>query len=243
MILNNLGAILSGTVILSLIGIWTAVVTTEPAQILLEPDHATSVINEPFTINVVIKSDVPANAFSGLIEFDNKILKVTAIEYNTSIADLWVTKPWYENGEGTINFAGGTTRAGGFTGRDSLLTITFTPITVGIGTVKITNAQILAHDGLGSELEIKPTADALFTDTSLNTQTKIISSSNEKTSSFSIVNKVPNFDLNNDGDIGLLDISIFMPNLLSNNPVCDFNNDGKVNTTDFSMLLNARTDN
>ena len=31
MILNNLGAILSGTVILSLIGIWTAVVTTEPA--------------------------------------------------------------------------------------------------------------------------------------------------------------------------------------------------------------------
>lgn len=241
MILNNLGALLTGTVILSLIGIWTAVVTIEPTQILLEPDHATSALSEPFVVQVIIKSDTPANAFSGLIEFDNDILKVTAIEYNISIADLWVTKPWYENGEGTINFAGGTTRTGGFTGSDSLLSITFTPIAVGVGTVRIAEAQIFAHDGLGSELEIKPTADALFTDTSLNTQAHIISSNTKKASSFSIVNESPDFDLNNDGDIGLLDISIFMPNLFSNNPIYDFNLDGKVNTTDFSMLLNAKT--
>ena len=216
-------------------------VITEQAQILLEPDHAISIINKPFTINVSIKSDIPANAFSGLIEFNPEILQVTAIEYNTSIVDLWVTKPWHENGEGTINFAGGTTRDGGFTGHDSLLTITFTPITAGVGTVRITNAQILAHNGLGSELKIKPTADALFTDTSLDTQARIISSNIDKTSSFSIVNKTPDFDLNDDGTIGLLDISIFMPNLFSNNPIYDFNLDGKVNTTDFSMLLNAKT--
>lgn len=240
MILNNLGILLTGTVILSLIGIWTAIII-EPAQIFLDPEHAISVINEPFTVKVIVKSDTPANAFSGLIKFDNNILKVTAIEYNTSIADLWVTKPWYENGEGTINFAGGTTRTGGFTGSDSLLSITFTPIAVGAGTVRIAEAQIFAHDGLGSELEIKPTADALFTDTSLNTQAHIISSNSEKTSSFSIVNKSPDFDLNNDNDIGLLDISIFMPNLFSNNLIYDFNSDGKVNTTDFSMLLNAKT--
>lgn len=241
MILNNLGTLLAGTVILSLLGIWTAVVTTEPAQILLEPDHATSIINEPFTINVMIRSDVPANAFSGLIEFNPNILQVTAIDYNTSIVDLWVTKPWYENGEGTINFAGGTTKSGGFTGQESLLTITFTPTVAGVGAVKITEAQILAHDGLGSELKIKPTADALFTDTSLSTQARIINNNIEKTTSFSIVDETPNFDLNNDGNVGLLDISIFMPNLFSNNLIYDFNLDGKVNTTDFSMLLNAKT--
>ncbi len=244
---SNLGVLITSSVILAFIGVLTAVVTVDKskdlASILLSPEQATSIINTPFTVQVIVKSNTPVNAFSGLLEFDQNILNVTAIDYNTSIADLWVTKPWYENGAGTINFAGGTTKAGGFTGEDTLLTITFTPIIAGAGTVKIKEAQILAHDGMGSELKLEPAIDALFTDASLSTQAKVVNNNSPKTSTFNIVNVAPSFDLNSDGKVGLFDISIFMSNFLSKDTRFDFNLDGKINTGDLSMLLNAQSDN
>ncbi|USN87517.1 MAG: hypothetical protein H6779_03835 [Candidatus Nomurabacteria bacterium] len=250
MISTNLAQLLVGAAILGLIGVWTAVVTTtdQPvASIALEPNKAVSVIDKPFSVQVVVESSTNANAYSGLIEFNNEVLEVASIDYNTSIADLWVTKPWYENGDGTINFAGGTTKPGGFIGKDTLLTITFVPINIGQAEVKIVNAMVLAHDGFGSELKLAPTIDALFTDISLETQSKNLSlgsdrKEEDKNSLVTILEETPNYDLNDDGKIGLADISIFMSKFLGHNSQFDFNQDGKVNTTDLSLLLNARTD-
>lgn len=224
------------------VGVMSAIITTTPqdsASIQLDPTAATTVVGEPFTVKVVVTSEVPANAYSGLIIFDHTVLQVESISYNTSIADLWVTEPWYQNGDGTISFAGGTTRAGAFTGEGTLLTITFLPTAVGEGSVDITDATVLAHNGFGSELQLAPSIDALFTDESLTEEADSLGSG-QSSSRFTSIPAPPQYDLNDDGVVNMRDISIFMPHLFTNNARYDFNRDGSVNLADFSMLLDAR---
>lgn len=87
----------------------------------------TTVVNNGgvFTTDVVVSSETSVNVFAGTITFDPAFSSVEDIRYNTSIADLWTDEPWYENGDGTITFAGGTTQPGGFVGAGQLMTITF----------------------------------------------------------------------------------------------------------------------
>lgn len=223
------------------LGIWSVIISSTPqdsAAILLTPEAATTVVHEPFTVDVLVQSTVPANAYRGLITFDHTILHVESISYNTSIANLWVTEPWYQNGDGTVSFAGGTTQAGAFEGEGTLLSITFVPIAVGEASVHVSEAQVLAHNGFGSELQLAPTVDALFTDTSLATEATRLGGG-ASASQFTSLLRAPQYDLNNDGTVSILDISIFMPNLFTNRARFDFNRDGAVTLTDLSMLLDA----
>ena len=110
------------------------------ADMRTEADLKTRSIGEMFQVKLVVESSVPVNAFSGDLSFNTEILTVERIDYNTSIADLWVKEPWYSNGGGIITFAGGTTKQGGFTGTDTLLTITFTTHKEGQGFIGI-NAE------------------------------------------------------------------------------------------------------
>ena len=91
-------------------------------KMYIEPNELSIETNKEFTIDVFVESEEPVNAFAGVLHFDESILEVARIEYNTSIANLWTQEPWFTKGDGTITFAGGTTRPGGFTGNGSLLT-------------------------------------------------------------------------------------------------------------------------
>ena len=75
---------------------------------------------------------------------------------------MWAEKPWYENGAGTIKFIGGTTRKGGFFGTGSLITITFRAHGTGDAVVRVRDARILAHDGLGTDVPLGEPIDSLF---------------------------------------------------------------------------------
>lgn len=233
--------LLPGAIIVAVVGLWTSVVSVdpkEPAAVQLSPTQATTIVGEPFFVEIVVNSDVPANAFSGLIEFDHTILQVAAIDYNTSIADLWVDKPWYENGDGTINFAGGTTKEGGFTGSGTLMKIAFIPTTAGDGHISIDEANVFAHNGFGSALELEPSIDGHFTDESLATSASSVGQNGSDGSSrVSVLSTPPTLDLDDDGDITIRDISIFMPNLFTKEARFDFNLDGEVDLKDFSILL------
>ena len=91
------------------------------AQMRIEPIRKTLTTGETFTVEVIVESFTPVNVFAGELSFDTNTLQVESINYNTSIADLWAEEPWYSNGEGTLNFIGGTTQSGGFTGEAILL--------------------------------------------------------------------------------------------------------------------------
>ncbi len=198
----------------------------------LTPTAAVVSIGESFTTTVHVSSLTPVNAFTGVVTFDPEHLSVTSIDYNTSIANLWAEEPWYKNGEGTIHFAGGTTLPSGFTGRGELITITFVTKSGGETPVKISNAQILKHDGIGTEVELAPSIDSIFTVvTSPTTPVRAIDSA------ITVRNPLLTGDLNSDGVVTLADLSIFFVYVTTMNKRGDLNNDGRISTTDLSILL------
>lgn len=208
------------------------------ADMRIEPNGGTAVAGEEFTIQIVVSSSVPVNVFAGELLFDPSVLQVQSIDYNTSIADLWAELPWFSNGDGTLNFAGGTTRPGGFFGTDVLITVTFKTLTTGVGAIGLKDARILKHDGLGTDLPIEAPIDALFTVTEKVERDTIVAKSDIGIS-YTIIKAAPSTDLNDDGKQSIADMSIFMLHLASGDKRSDFNLDGSVNTKDLSILMGA----
>jgi hypothetical protein len=202
----------------------------QEATLSLSPTSATRTAGEVVTVDVTVSSPLPVNAFGGFIRFDPTLLAVEKIDYNNSIADLWAEAPWYENGDGTIQFAGGTTRAGGFTGDGTLLTITFRTRGAGAGSVEIERGQVLQHDGLGTEVPLATPIDALFTietaPPTTNPRTAVAVASQNRT-----------LDLSGDGDQSLTDVSILLQYLLTGDERGDVNGDGVVSLADMSIVL------
>lgn len=210
------------------------------ADMRLSPNIKTLTLGETFVVDVVVESKVPVNVFAGDLSFDTSTLQVESIDYNTSIADLWAEEPWYSNGDGTLTFAGGTTQSGGFTGTDTLIKITFRTLSEGSGSLVINNAQILQHDGLGTEAALAAPIDAIFTiEEEAPTHTNLVQKS-ALPSTYAVVETLPTTDLNGDGRQSIADTSIFLMNMRSNDSRFDFNLDGSVNLKDFNILLGTQ---
>ena len=204
-----------------------------------EADIRTLKVGEQFQVRLIVESSVQVNAFEGDLSFNRAVLEVSGINYNTSIADLWVQEPWYSNGEGTIAFAGGTTKPGGFSGTGTLITVNFTTLKEGQGFIGITNARILQHDGLGTETTLQQPIDAIFTVENASTNNvDVLRKSDPESTWFAVLHEKPKTDLNADGKQTIADISIFMMQMVSQNMQSDFNEDGKVTAADLSIILN-----
>lgn len=238
-------AALAGAIVgfITLWGIIVAPGTSEPlADMYIKPNALILEAGEIFTVHIMVYSKVSANVFAGELIFDRDVFRVRSIDYNTSIADLWAERPWYSNGEGTLNFAGGTTRTGGFLGTDTLITITFEAQQTGSGVLAITDAHILEHDGLGTEITLPESINAVFTidtDTATTSLRNMIGKDRSATT-YSVVPSLPTTDLNDDGKQSIADISIFMLRFGAYDQKHDFNLDGKVNLTDLNILLGAK---
>lgn len=232
--------LLLASVIAGVIGVsgllFSTTIISAPVSVTLEPINGTLIIGETFVTTLTVDSSVPVNAFQGLLVFDPDKLTVTSIDYNTSIADLWAEEPWYSNGNGTINFAGGTTIPGGFVGKEPLITITFTAKNPGETVVKVENIQVLQHDGLGTEASVTTPLDALFSIEESPLPHKTILNTSLEGPMVTIMPEAPNKDLNGDGKQSMVDISIFMSDLVSKNLRSDLNKDGTVNLKDLSIL-------
>jgi hypothetical protein len=237
------GRLLVGSVILGLFGVYTLLFKDHnpvATQMKIFPLQATLSITDEVTLAVVVESNIAVNAFSGQVSYDPKILTVSKIEYNDSIANLWVEEPWYSAGEGKINFAGGTTKPGGFTGEGNLLEITFKPLIHGKATVKLSESHIFAHDGFGTESILPTPIDTLFTIEALETQANNLTKRDDVISAVEIVPERLSFDLNQDQIVSFIDVSIFMLHIFSKDAKYDFNTDGVVDLKDLSLLMAAR---
>lgn len=237
------GYLLTGAIIAAFLSLGSIVVTPKLqaplADITISPQTGTFTIGDTFTVDVRVESTVPTNVFSGLISFDSDILVVESIDYNTSLADLWAIEPWYSNGDGTLNFAGGTTRSGGFVGKEKLLSATFRSIGEGEGVLSLGKARVLRHDGLGTDASLSDPIDAVFIVSPQELAEKTVSKETSSSGNVRVLSKENSTDLNDDGKTTLADVSIFMLHLSSQNLRSDFNDDGKVGTKDLSILMNA----
>jgi hypothetical protein len=239
--LTPLRLLIAGAILAT--GVFTASVAlapgeTEEASLSLSPHKLMAAINTPIKLEVMISSDTPINAFMGEVVFDTSLFSVDKIEYNTDLADLWVTEPWYNKANNTIYFAGGTTRPGGFIGKDNLLTIYLSSQNTGETIIGIKNARILKHDGLGTDTVLAPGIDGIISLMKSDPSSTVAEIEDMETS-VTISPLLPNYDVNNDGKVSLADIATFMLKLGSNELRFDFNQDGKVSTADLSLILAA----
>lgn len=234
------GRLLIGTIIIALLGVGGSMLVDTSADMRVEPTRGTYGVDETFTIDIVVESKQPVNVFKGELHFDPDILWVESIDYNTSIADLWAKRPWYENGEGTLNFIGGTTRPGGFIGTGELITVTFRTKALGDATVGMRDVRILQHDGLGSETTVADPIDSIFTIEPKLLEAETILMKNDTNNTVHVREEVPSTDLNGDGKQSIADVSIFMRDLMTGNTRSDLNQDGSVNNVDLSILLDAQ---
>ncbi len=215
------------------------IMTKPVASMLLEPREGVAAVGDTFEVQILVASSIPVNVFSGTLTFDPLVLSIEKIDYNTSVADLWAEKPWYSNGDGTLTFIGGTTRPGGFTGSEQLITVTFKTNTTGAGLLTLYDARILQHDGLGTDAELHKPIDALFTVEDPTLVKDALKVSEGPRADYRVVKELPSTDLNHDGKHGIADISIFLLNVGSDNPIYDFNQDGSVDTGDLSIIVSA----
>lgn len=209
-------------------------VETPETSMAISPSSATSQTGADIVVHVVVESATPVNAFAGELRFDSTQLEVARIDYNNSIADLWAEEPWYKNGAGSIGFAGGSTRRGGFTGSGNIITVTFRSKGAGVSAVEIIRAQILKHDGLGTDTTVAPPIDALFTVTA---EVAPVVDESHRTTQVVVASQDKNLDLSGDGKQSLADVSVFLQYLVSGNTAGDINGDGRVSIADMSILL------
>lgn len=228
---SAIAGILSASVVVSTL-------TEAPAAMYVTPATGTIEIDEPLKVAIFVRADTPVNVFKGILRFEPEHLRVSSIDYNTSIADLWAEEPWYENGDGTLSFIGGTTQPGGFTGNDSLITVTFESLAPGDAEITLADVRILKHDGLGTEAELAVPIDALFTITEEELDKQTIATAAVSDPRITILAAGRSTDLNGDNLQTIADISIFMRHLATQNNRSDFNSDGVVSAKDLSIILN-----
>jgi hypothetical protein len=228
----SLPALLMASALVAAVAV-AGLTTIGEANLRIEPNAMSALTGETIEVSIVVDATSPVNVFAGDLAFDPEVLSVSAIEYNTSIADLWVTRPWYDNGAGTLNFGGGTTKVGGFSGTGTLINITFKTQAPGDGAVAITNGRILRHDGLGSDVELPSSIDSVI----MVQGTAPVSQGVTRV----LVTDTPlSPDLNADGEVTFADASIMMLNLFGNNPRYDLNRDGEINRADLALVLTPR---
>lgn len=226
--------------VISLFGIVIVPISTDmPAHMHLTPETGSVAPGDTFTVRIIVDSIVPVNVFSGELTWDSSILYVEGIDYNTSIADLWAERPWYENGDGTLNFSGGTTIPGGFVGNGELITITFGARAIGEARLVLKDAHIHAHDGLGTDIPLEDVVNATYTIKDMTDNMTNLVTADTTASTVHIIPAEVSTDLNADGKRSLQDVSIFMTHLASGNGRSDFNADGSVSIKDLSILLDT----
>ena len=223
----------------ALAGVMVASVVLAPplapyeAVLALSPQELVVVKDAPVTLDVILSATTPINAFSGNVIFDTTHFAVKNISYNTSLADLWVTEPWYSKSDNTIHFAGGTTRPGGFTGTETLLTVELLALESGKSVVSIDNARVLKHDGLGTDAAVAPSIDSVVSNLENDPLAPFAKTS---VTEVSVVTLGPTRDVNGDGKVSLADVATLMLHLGSNNDKYDLNEDGIVSLPDLAII-------
>lgn len=234
-----LSRFLLASIIASIIGVSSILIAPKEipdlANIRMDSQSTAYSVGDTFTVTITTEAFTPVNVFKGIISFDSDILQISSIDYNTSLIDLWAEEPWYSNGDGTLSFTGGTTKAGGFTGKDTLLTITFIAKSVGQASLSIQEIRILKHDGLGTDAIINKPIDSIFSITDVPPTT--VTQSSLKGPTLLIFPTEISTDLNHDGKQSIADVSIFMKHLATGNLESDFDQDGTVGLKDLSILM------
>lgn len=122
------------------------------ASLFIEPERGTYYVNDVFPLKIKLNSDgITINAAKASISFPKGLASVQSVSKLGSIFQLWPEEPSFSNSNGTISFGGGVP-APGFNGMDTVIVVNFKVKTAGNANINITDGQILAADGRGTDI-------------------------------------------------------------------------------------------
>lgn len=122
------------------------------ASLFLEPASGSYRVKENFSIKIRVNSDgTTINAAKASISFPVDLIEIQSLSKSNSIFQLWPEEPAFSNSNGIINFAGGVPSPG-FNGIGTIATINFKVKKEGEANVNISEGQVLAADGRGTDI-------------------------------------------------------------------------------------------
>ncbi len=100
---------------------------------------------------LVESADTDVNVAESEIVFDKAVLSVQSVSKDGSAFSLWTVEPKFSNADGTVSFGGGSPSP--FTGKKTILSITFKALKEGEGTIAFSKdkSSVLAADGEGTD--------------------------------------------------------------------------------------------
>ncbi len=136
---------------------------SKSARLYFLPASGTYEVGQNVSVRVSVDTEGQTiNAVEDVITFANDTLKVTSFSKASTILNLWIRGPSYNNSTGEITFAGGILNSE-FNGLGRIFIINFKTIAVGHAWVRFSpSAQVLANDGLGTNI-FSSTGRAEFT--------------------------------------------------------------------------------
>ena len=222
------------TNILSLLAAATSSLVTPPAVLYFTPyDDTTLQIGQTSKVDININTRIPINAIGITVKFPQDILEVVGVSKEKSFLDLWTEETAIKEDAGEVHFSGGTVKSGGLTGTSTALTLSIRAKKSGEATLSFENAEVFSSDGRGDPIESE---DRSFTvhipeEAPVPGATAGSGSAPERPLPRSA-------DLNRDGSVNLIDLSILAIHILGTyDPLYDLDMDGTIGLSDLSILL------
>ncbi len=123
------------------------------ASLYASPLQTSPLVNDNFTITIKTDSlSKPINAASGQLVYNPDRLEIINVSKIGSVFNIWLEEPNYSNLEGLLRFQGGLPTPGFIGNGGTVLHIIFKAKTPGTTSLVWKKAEILAHDGKGTNV-------------------------------------------------------------------------------------------
>ena len=187
------------------------------------------------SIDITVNTNIPINALGATISFPKNNLEIVGISKEKSFFNLWTEDTSIDEDSGEIHFSGGTTRPGGIMGTGTVLTLMVRAKGSGSAQLDFENIQVFPSDDTGQPLSTETHAITYTIETAATPALSSGGTSGQTASNGAIL---PNPDLNGDGKINLVDLSILIFKMMAPyDPRYDLNLNGSVGLDDLSILL------
>lgn len=123
------------------------------ATLFVSPSGGTYAVGQTVTALVKVNTEGKAiNSAEGTVTFSKDTLHLEGVSKAGSIFQFWTTEPAGANASGRVVFSGGLPSPGYKGSNGTIIRVTFTVRAEGKGTLTVTGGQVLANDGLGTNI-------------------------------------------------------------------------------------------
>ncbi len=227
--------------LMSLLASTTSSLYSTPATMYISTDKTTDlIVGKSHQLDINVNTKVPINTVGATLSYPSDYFEVVGMSKEKSFLDLWTEETVIREDVGEIHFSGGTYQEGGLMGTGTVLTLTMRAKKTGDATISFKEAQLYPHDGSGIEVETTRRTIAFSIVDATNTP----SGAGKSTPPSPLEPAppvAPDPDLNGDGTISVIDVSILAFKILGTYDArYDLDRNGALGLSDLSVLFASK---